>query len=268
LIGIKTPTDYSEGGTITLSSALTSGYKLAIVSNVDGTQTTSIKNNSEYYAILHENAFDRLALASLQLMEQSKKSLRGPDAEPASEDSLVLPVASLRSNMYLTFDNNGNVQLINAVKTTALTDWSSFSPAISWDSCTSSGMRRRVGDTLQCRVNIYLNSTPSSTSELEITLPDSLTFDTTKLLVGAGFTQQEICCGVGSIKSFTNPEGTVYYMMSVTPNASVNNTVKIEYASESGSKLVIKPTFPRTLLGQTNIQCEFSLPITGWTYYI
>ena len=70
-VGVKGPTDFTQGGTITLNVALTSGFHLAIVSNEAGIQATSIKNNTAYYAYLHENAFDYRSLTDLQILEKT-----------------------------------------------------------------------------------------------------------------------------------------------------------------------------------------------------
>jgi hypothetical protein len=268
LVGIKTTTDYSEGGTITYT--LASGSKLAIVSNVNGTQQTSIKNNSEYYAVLHENEFDRLSLGTLQLMEQSKKTLRGPDAEPASGDSLILPVASLRANMYLTFDNNGNVQLINAVKS-SITDWTSYTPTIPWDNCTASGMWRRVGDTMEVKARVILTGTPVSTDELNITLPGSYTIDATKSLLSSGDWTQTHIVGTGGIKkcvsSVYSYRALFATLIQTLGNVITNNAVKIMVEDTNGNTFNIKPALPDTLQTTTTLTINFSIPISGWTYY-
>jgi hypothetical protein len=109
VVGIKAPTDYTEGGTITLTDILSSGYKLSIISNLDGTQITSIRNNAEYYAVLHENEFDKLALEDLQNKEQISKSVKAPDSEPAGATTLDLPTAYIRANKTIVFDEDGNL---------------------------------------------------------------------------------------------------------------------------------------------------------------
>jgi hypothetical protein len=109
LVGIKTSTDYSEGGTITLSDILNSGYKLSIISNLSGIQSTSIRNNAEYYAVLHENEFDKLALEDLQNKERIAKCIKAPDSEPAGTTTLDLPSASVRANNTIVFDEDGNL---------------------------------------------------------------------------------------------------------------------------------------------------------------
>ena len=109
VVGIKGPTDFSQGGTITLTNALTTGFHLAILSNESGTQPTSIKNNSAYYAYLHENEFDRLSLFDLNMLEKIKKAIVAPDSEPAGTTNQVMPHVAQRANKIAGWDVNGNL---------------------------------------------------------------------------------------------------------------------------------------------------------------
>jgi hypothetical protein len=109
--GTKAPSDFTKGGSITLTNNLTSGYHLSILSNETGLQGTSIKNNSSYYAFLHENEFDKLALFDLQVLEKLNKTILAPDSEPAGTTNLTLPSISNRSNNLLGFDSTGNLSL-------------------------------------------------------------------------------------------------------------------------------------------------------------
>lgn len=115
VVGIKAPTDYSSGGNVTLTNALTSGFHLALVANENGTQNTSIKNNSQYYASLHENQFDYRAITDLQLLEKVNKAIIAPDSEPAGTTNLTLPNVTQRASKALGFDSLGNVAMIQQV---------------------------------------------------------------------------------------------------------------------------------------------------------
>ena len=107
-VGIKAANDFTEGGTVTFASAVTSGYHIALISNVDGTQPASIKNNTDYYAYLHENEFDRLAIADLQNFEALQRAILAPKSEPDSA-TLTLPSAANRALKLLGFDANGDL---------------------------------------------------------------------------------------------------------------------------------------------------------------
>ena len=270
LVGTKTSTDYSEGGTITLGTALTSGYKLAIISNLNGTQSTSIKNNSEYYASLHENEFDKLALVDLQSMEKLGKAIIAPDSEAAGNFTLTLPVASVRAGMYLTFDARGNIQLVNAVKS-SITQWTAYTPTITWDNCTASGMWRRIGDTMQCKARIILTGSPISTDELTVGLPSSYTIDTTKTLLASGDWTQTHIVGTGGIKKYVSSLYTYRLLFSTliqtVGGAITNNAIKVMVEDTNGGTFCIKPTLPDTLQFTTTLTVCFEVPISGWTEY-
>ena len=112
VVGIRSGSDYTMGGVVTLVNPLASGDKLTLMSNVDGTQNTSIQNNAQYYAVLHENEFDKLALVNLQTIERVSKCIKAPDSEAAGTATLDLPTVANRANKMLGFDASGNIRLV------------------------------------------------------------------------------------------------------------------------------------------------------------
>lgn len=84
------PTDYTisglnsaNGGNVILAVALTNLYQITVRRLRPLTQTTSIKNDGEYYAKLHEDAFDKLLMVDQQQQEQIDRSLKVFLAEDA-----------------------------------------------------------------------------------------------------------------------------------------------------------------------------------------
>lgn len=82
------PSDYdisnvggALGGNVTLTTALTAAYQITIRRLRPLTQTTSIHNDGEYYAKLHEDAFDKLLMVDQQQQEQIDRSLKAFLAE-------------------------------------------------------------------------------------------------------------------------------------------------------------------------------------------
>lgn len=69
------------------------------------TQKTSIINQGRFYAIVHENVFDRLTMMMQQLLGDSSRFLRVPASDAAPNP---LPNAAIRANKVLAFDPDGN----------------------------------------------------------------------------------------------------------------------------------------------------------------
>ncbi len=87
-LGVETvlayPSGYSvtgvgteTGGTVVLVGGnLATGTKLTIKRVRPLTQTTSIKNESDYFAVTHENTFDKLAMVDQQQQEELSRSIK------------------------------------------------------------------------------------------------------------------------------------------------------------------------------------------------
>lgn len=109
------PTDFTitgvgltTGGTITLTAGdLDAGFKIVIRRIRPITQTTSIRNETTYYASTHENTFDKLVMIDQQQQEQIDRSLKLADTAIASEFDPTLP-ALLEANHTLVVNSTGN----------------------------------------------------------------------------------------------------------------------------------------------------------------
>ncbi|MGH2612067.1 MAG: hypothetical protein ACRDFB_03335 [Rhabdochlamydiaceae bacterium] len=181
--GVRSSTDFTEGGSLTFNDSVATGYHIAIISNETGEQPTNIKNNSEYYAELHENEFDRLALKDLQQQEQINKSIKSPDSEPAGTADLNLPSVANRASKQLGFDADGNVT-VGQPSIVNVTDWTAYTPVLSWTGNLGvvSAFYRIVNDEIQVRIAIQLFGVPTPpNTPLIIGLPPNVNFDETKL---------------------------------------------------------------------------------------
>jgi hypothetical protein len=106
----------STGGTVVLvngsfdwissSGWLKTGYKISIRRKLDLTQTTSIRNQSNYYPSLHEDRFDKLTMMLLQHQDELDRSPRVPWGDTAP--SLELPSVTDRASKFLAFDAAGS----------------------------------------------------------------------------------------------------------------------------------------------------------------
>jgi hypothetical protein len=106
-------TDYSvtgvgdaAGGSITYplsGAALASGEKLTIRRKMDFLQPVDLQNQGGFFPEVHEDAFDRGTMFSLQLEEEASRTLKAPVTDPTTID-LTLPSASSRAGTVLGFN--------------------------------------------------------------------------------------------------------------------------------------------------------------------
>lgn len=152
----------------------------------------------------------------------------------------------------------------NIFKSTAGTSdfgWTSFTPTGSWTSnVTYSGQYRRVGDTMECWVKIVLSGAPDNIS-LTLTLPNSLTMDTTKLPL----TTASVSTWLGNGTAWDN--GTNQYYLNVAYNSSTS--VVVQAMAKSGTYVgdftSLSQTVPHTWASTDQVNVKFSLPISGWS---
>ena len=95
----------SGGSITTIGTPLPNG--LLVVSRIMvATQLTSFRNQGEFFAEIHEDAFDKLVMLVQQTIDSQERGLTVPVADPL-EISLVLPGANARAGMVLAFDEEG-----------------------------------------------------------------------------------------------------------------------------------------------------------------
>ena len=94
------------GGSITtIGTPLPNG--LLVVSRIMvATQLTSFRNQGEFFAEIHEDAFDKLVMLVQQTIDSQGRGLTVPVADPLNIN-LVLPGAVARAGKALGFDANG-----------------------------------------------------------------------------------------------------------------------------------------------------------------
>ena len=88
----------SPGGSITLMSALATGFKLAIIGNVAYAQTTQLPNGGAYNATTVERAIDRQVQISKQLQEQVDRTIKVTVTSGTSPDSLITSINNAASS--------------------------------------------------------------------------------------------------------------------------------------------------------------------------
>lgn len=88
-----------NGGSITLATALTSGYSLTIQRVLEITQETDLRNQGQFFAETHEDVFDRLIMITQQLQEQIDRSAKLPVTNTSDAEELVTDIVALADKL-------------------------------------------------------------------------------------------------------------------------------------------------------------------------
>ncbi len=91
-------------GTVTLSTALASGYTLTISDDPDLTQPVDYVANDDFPAESHEDALDRGVRISKRILQIVKRALRTTDGDPSGESEMLLPSVQTRKGKVLGFN--------------------------------------------------------------------------------------------------------------------------------------------------------------------
>jgi hypothetical protein len=106
----------SAGGTVVLvdngqewisaTSFLDTDMILSITRDIPYKQTESFRNQAAYYPEAHEDSLDKIVMQIQKLDDGLSRCIKATVAD--FTESLILPTAALRANMYLTFDADGS----------------------------------------------------------------------------------------------------------------------------------------------------------------
>lgn len=94
------------GGTLTLTEAIDSTYRLVIYRDPSPLQETRYPRNDPFPAASHEQVADRLTMIVQRVLSLVTRGLRQPDGDSADIDAL--PATATRASKYLAFDAAGN----------------------------------------------------------------------------------------------------------------------------------------------------------------
>lgn len=95
----------SPGGSITLNSALATGFTLTITTNIGNLQPTDLTNQGGFYPQVITDALDRAVVQIQQVSQDTANSIRFPLSDPTV--SATLPTAASRAGHTIAFDDNG-----------------------------------------------------------------------------------------------------------------------------------------------------------------
>lgn len=114
--------DYTVGG-LTNNSGITVNFVVAPASGVSIiilrvrplTQTTDIKNQGNFYPILHERAFDHFVMIDQQQQDELNRALKLSPAANPSVVSLQIPYATSYADKFFKFNAAGTaIELVSA----------------------------------------------------------------------------------------------------------------------------------------------------------
>jgi hypothetical protein len=113
-----TGADSPSGGSLTLTAAISSSYRLSIVRETDQLQETDYTAYDSFPAESHERALDKLTMIAQRVLDKVGRSLIQPDGDSVSVNAL--PSSVDRASAYLGFDANGQPIAVSATAGAAL----------------------------------------------------------------------------------------------------------------------------------------------------
>ncbi|CAB4124942.1 hypothetical protein UFOVP66_44 [uncultured Caudovirales phage] len=139
-VSLNADQNNNAGGTVTLLSALATGFTLMISSAASYLQPTNLTNGGGFYPTVINDALDRLTIFVQQMLRTINRGIRIPFTEAIGSTSLTLPIAAVRANKAIVFDASGNVGVSsdNYVNQTASAAASAAAAASSASSAASS----------------------------------------------------------------------------------------------------------------------------------
>lgn len=150
----------------------------------------------------------------------------------------------------------------SVVAGSVVSEWASYTPTGGWSGAnvTYVGRYRRVGDTLECRVEIDATGSPTGTNLTGITLPTGLTIDATKLTSTP--TGGTMPVGYGALFDSSPGDGyplSVFYWTSTTVNLAYTDD------AAAGVKTIgASASAPVTIATGDKVFITFGLPIAEW----
>lgn len=104
-VSLNADQNANPGGTITLPSALATGFTLTVTSNISPLQQTDLTNQGGFYPSVITNALDKLTILIQQALDSVTRSLKLPVSTPSGV-STTLPLPS--SNKLIGWNTAGD----------------------------------------------------------------------------------------------------------------------------------------------------------------
>ena len=114
-VSLNSNQDSNPGGSITLASALASGYTMIISSTVGNLQPTDLTNQGGFYPSVITDALDRATIQIQQLQEQVDRSAKLPITNETDAEQLVADIVLLANNkaeLDVLYDNINDIRTV------------------------------------------------------------------------------------------------------------------------------------------------------------
>lgn len=100
------------GGSFTLlGTPLPANEYVYAFRDIPSTQLVDLVNQGAFYAQVHEDVFDRLTMLNQQASASAVRAIKLPVGDDPSESDTTLATAANRTDTYLAFDENGDIEL-------------------------------------------------------------------------------------------------------------------------------------------------------------
>lgn len=98
-VSLNADQNADPGGTVTLNSALPTGFKLVVSSALEFLQETDLTNQGGFYPSVVTNALDRLTILCQQLKEDVERSAKLPITSAVDADTLVTNINAVADSL-------------------------------------------------------------------------------------------------------------------------------------------------------------------------
>lgn len=144
---------------------------------------------------------------------------------------------------------------VTALYPVPITDWISYTLTGGWTTnSTYTGKWRRVGDTMEVRINVSLSGAPNAAFLQGFSFPNGLSIDSSKLLSTPNGTQ------IGDGTSLSNATG----LWDILALWTSGNNILLQVITSVGGASGINATTPATYKSGDYVNVFFRVPIVGW----
>lgn len=144
-----------------------------------------------------------------------------------------------------------------------VSEWLSYTPTGGWTGAniTYYGKYRRVGDSMEIKLNIAATGAPTGTNLTSVTLPTGFTIDTTKLPTSTANGGATVF-GYGSL--YDSSAGDIY---PITANYNNTTSVNIAYTDDTATgvkAITVTASAPVTIATGDTVFIQYTVPIAEW----
>lgn len=142
-------------------------------------------------------------------------------------------------------------------------EWQSYTPTGGWSGANIaySGKYRRVGDSMELKLNIAATGAPTGTNLTAVSLPSGHTIDTSKLPTSTASSGATIF-GYGSL--YDASPGDTYPVYALYNNTTSVNISYSDDAATGVKNTIVSATGPVTIASGDTVFVQYTVPIAEW----